>query len=99
MMRNFFSYIFHQFDIDGNGQISTKELEQMRVPCETGGHRGRDYGYRGPSSGYRRDYGYGGTTSGYRRDYGNRGPTPRYRRDYGNRATTPGYRRDYGNRG
>ena len=44
--RNFFGYFFHQFDIDGNGQISPTELEQMHVPCEIDGrYRHRDYDY------------------------------------------------------
>jgi Ca2+-binding EF-hand superfamily protein len=31
--RKMFGYIFHQFDLDGNGQISKRELEQMHIPC------------------------------------------------------------------
>merc|ERR1719186_1629489 len=45
-IRDFFIYIFHQFDIDGNGQISPEELEQMHVPCDTNDRYGyRDYDY------------------------------------------------------
>ena len=32
--RDFMSYIFRQFDINGNGQISPKELENIQVPCD-----------------------------------------------------------------
>jgi Ca2+-binding EF-hand superfamily protein len=34
-IRDFLSYIFHQFDMDGNGKISPTELEKMQVPCDT----------------------------------------------------------------
>jgi len=63
--RDFFGYVFHQFDIDGNGQISTTELEQMHVPCSirrygSGNYGYNDYGYytsERPRYGYN-DYGY-----------------------------------------
>ena len=34
-IRKFLGYIFHQFDMDGNGQITTQELEKIHIPCHT----------------------------------------------------------------
>lgn len=33
-IREFLSYIFYQFDSDGNGKISAIELEKINVPCD-----------------------------------------------------------------